>query len=103
MIQRKNTAQSCYEEPRLITCGSSSLSDAERNYATIELELIAVWWAVDKSSFYLQGIPSFTAVKDHKPLVGLTSHRRTSMHHMKHLQQFSTGLRRDDDMPPMHN
>ena len=31
--------------PRLISCGSRSLTSAEKNYATIELELLAVWYA----------------------------------------------------------
>ena len=42
--------------PRLISCGSRSLTGAEKNYATIELELLAVWYAVKKLSFYLRGM-----------------------------------------------
>ena len=57
--------------PRLISCGSRSLSSAEKNYATVELELLAIWWACSKSLFYLKGIESFKVITDHKPLVGL--------------------------------
>ena len=32
-------------EPKIITCGSKSLSETQRRYATIELECLAIWWA----------------------------------------------------------
>jgi len=57
--------------PRLISCGSRSLTSAEKNYATVELELLAIWWACSKSVFYLKGIELFSVITDHKPLVGL--------------------------------
>ena len=66
ILQREHNGQ-----PRLISCGSRGLTSAEKNYATVELELLAIWWACSKSLFYLQGIPSFSVFTDHKPLVGL--------------------------------
>jgi len=54
----------------LIECGSRSLTTAESNYATIELECLAIAWAVDKCKYYLAGNPKFQIVTDHKPLIG---------------------------------
>jgi hypothetical protein len=55
---------------RLISCGSRSLTPAQKNYATIELEAMAIKWGIEKSAFYLKGCPSFEVVTDHKPLLG---------------------------------
>ena len=54
----------------LITCGTRFLSNAEKNYAVIELELLAIQWAVDKCWMYLAGT-EFAAKTDHQPLVGI--------------------------------
>jgi hypothetical protein len=35
--------------------------------------MLALTWAIEKCEFYLKGIPSFLAVTDHKPLVGIMS------------------------------
>ena len=55
---------------KLVSCGSRFLSSAEDNYAVIELELLAVQWAVEKSRLYLAGT-NFTVITDHQPLVGV--------------------------------
>jgi len=57
--------------PVIITCGSRSLSDCEKRYATIELECLAIVYAVRKCEFYLKGLPTFSVATDHKPLVGV--------------------------------
>lgn len=44
---------------------------AQTRYATVELQLLGVQWAIDKCQRYLQGCPAFTVVTDHRPLVGL--------------------------------
>uniref|UniRef100_A0A0P4VQ24 RNA-directed DNA polymerase n=2 Tax=Scylla olivacea TaxID=85551 RepID=A0A0P4VQ24_SCYOL len=54
---------------RLVQCGSRFLADVETRYATIELELVAVVWAIAKCRYYLLGLPRFTIVTDHRPLV----------------------------------
>ncbi|XP_068245143.1 uncharacterized protein mRpL22 [Palaemon carinicauda] len=54
---------------RVVQCGSRFLADAETRYATIELEMLAVSWALTKCRLYLQGLPSFTLQTDHRPLV----------------------------------
>ena len=57
----------------LIQCGSRFLSDAETRYAVIELECLAVVWAVRKCHLYLAGA-SFDVVTDHRPLVPIINH-----------------------------
>ena len=37
----------------LIQCGSCSLTETQERYATIELECLAIQWAVSKCDFYL--------------------------------------------------
>ena len=54
---------------RLIQCGSRFLADVESRYSVIELEMVAVVWAMNKCKYYLMGLPHFTVVIDHRPLV----------------------------------
>ena len=60
-------------KPRIIQCGSRTLIPAEKNYATIELEALAIAWAIMKCSFFLKGIPHFSVITDHRPLLGVFS------------------------------
>lgn len=53
-------------ERRIIQCVSRKLGPAEKNYSTIEKELLAVVFAVKKFGFYLAG--PFVVVTDHQPL-----------------------------------
>ena len=55
---------------RMITCGSRFLNDAEKNYAVVELELLAIQWAVQKCRLYLAG-SNFKVITDHQPLIGI--------------------------------
>ena len=55
----------------VLQCGSRSLSDAERNYSTIELECLAIQWALTKCDFFLRGLEDFSVITDHRPLVGV--------------------------------
>ena len=55
----------------LIQCASSSLTSAQGNYATIELECLTIQYAVSKLEFYLQGLPIFQVWTDLRPLVGI--------------------------------
>ena len=54
---------------RLVTCSSKALTPTQRRYATIELECLAVQYAIDKCHFYLKGGPEFTVATDHKPFL----------------------------------
>ena len=58
---------------RMIHCGSCSLTPCQTRYATIELECLAIVWAIEKCSYYLKGCPNFKVITDHKPLVGTFS------------------------------
>jgi len=58
-----------------VQAGSRFLSDAESYYAIIEFELLAVAWAIKKCHIFLTGLPHFTVLTDHHPLVPiLNSH-----------------------------
>ena len=59
---------------RLVQCGSRFLTDAETRYATIELELLAVVWAMSKCRLYLSGLQNFTLITDHRPLIPILNH-----------------------------
>ncbi len=54
---------------RMVQAGTRFLSDAERQYAMIELECLAAAWAMQKARQFLEGLPTFTLITDHKPLV----------------------------------
>ena len=54
---------------KLVSCGSRFLSDVETRYSMIELEAIAIKYAMNKCKVYSSGLPSFTVITDHRPLV----------------------------------
>ena len=53
---------------------SRFLSPAEKNYAVIELELLAIQWATEKCRLYLAGA-DFTIVTDHQPLLSVLNRK----------------------------
>jgi hypothetical protein len=59
------------QEGRLIQAGSHSLLGAETRYAVVELEAMAVAWAIKACCHYLLGCPNFVVKTNHWPLVGL--------------------------------
>ena len=59
------------DKKKVIQCGSRSLLPAEKNYSTLELELTAIVWAIQKCNFFLKGIEKFEVVKNHRPLIGI--------------------------------
>jgi hypothetical protein len=56
--------------PHLIQCNSKSLTSAERGYAVIEIEGLAIQYAIEDCWFYLLG-NKFTVFTDHRPLEGV--------------------------------
>ena len=56
---------------KIVRCGSKGLTPTQQRYTTIELECLAIVWAVQKCSFFLKGLPSFRILTDHRPLEGI--------------------------------
>ena len=51
---------------KIVKCGSKGLTPTQQRYSTIELECLAIVWAILKCAFYLRGLPSFQVYTDHK-------------------------------------
>ena len=56
----------------IIQCGSTALTDTQRNYSTTELELLGVLCGLQKAAFYCKGAPKVSIFSDHSALVTLT-------------------------------
>jgi hypothetical protein len=54
---------------QVVQAGSRFISSAESRYAMIELECLGASWAMHKCRQFLEGLPTFELVTDHKPLV----------------------------------
>ncbi len=79
---------------KLVQCGSRFLSDTETRYAMIEIELLAVVWAVvKKCSTYLRGL-RFQLIIDHKPLLPILNSYTLDMIQNPRLQTLRGKLQR---------
>ena len=58
-------APSCDAEWKIVQAGSRFFT--ESRYAVVELECLAVAWAIKKCSLFLDGIDHFTVITDHNP------------------------------------
>ena len=56
------------QEGQPVSYGSRSLTDSEKNYALIELELLAIVYGMQKYDQYVFGNPDVTIHTDHRPL-----------------------------------
>ena len=58
-----------------VQAGSRFLSEAETRYAMVELELLAIVWASQKSRMFVEGLPRerFTIYTDHQPLLPIVT------------------------------
>ena len=55
----------------ILQCGSATLTPAQRNYSVVELELLAVVWALGNADYFTRGASGITELTDHASLVGL--------------------------------
>ena len=78
----------------LIQAGSRFLTDTdtESRYAVIELEMLAVCWAVSKCKLFLMGLQHFAIVTDHNPLVPILNNHRLDEIENPRLQKLKTRL-----------
>ena len=56
---------------KIVHCGSKVLTPTQQRYSTIELEYLAIIWAIQKYHFYLRGLPIFQVYTGHRPLEGV--------------------------------
>ncbi|XP_077969846.1 uncharacterized protein LOC144424396 [Styela clava] len=74
-----NEAPNCCPDGwHLVYAGSRHTSQAERNYAPIEGEALAVAWSLDHAKSFILGCKDLIVVTDHKPLIPLFSNRQLS-------------------------
>ena len=71
LVQRESSDNSW----RVVQYASRALSDAERNYSQIELEMLTADFACRKFHVFLYGLP-FKIVTDHKPLEAILNNPR---------------------------
>ena len=57
---------------KIVYCGSKGLTPTQQCYSTIELECLAIIWAIQKCNFYLRGLPIFQVYTDNRPLEGVS-------------------------------
>ena len=50
----------------VIQCGSCSVTSTQQRYSAIELECMAIKWAIHKCAFYLLGLPTFQVWTDYR-------------------------------------
>ena len=70
-----NMAMCCKAGWKLCLVGSRSTHDAERKYAPIEGEALAIAYTLHQTRYYILGRSDLTVVTDHKPLVGILNDR----------------------------
>ena len=52
------------------------MTKAEKNYAPIEGEALAVCWALEQTKFFTMGCNNLLIIVDHKPLIKILGDRR---------------------------
>ena len=65
----------CHDGWRITLAGSRFLQSAEKRYAPIEGEALAVAWGLEQTRFFTQGCDDLLVVTDHKPLVKILGDR----------------------------
>ena len=75
----------------IVQAGSRFLSNAESRYAVVELELLAVLWAINKCHIFLAGM-HFTVVTNHHPLIPILNTHRLDEIENPRLQRLKTKI-----------
>ena len=76
---------------KVVQAASRFLTSAETRYAMVELELLAIAWAVGKARPFLEGI-RFEIMTDHKPLIPILNSYSLSDIENKRLQRLKMKL-----------
>ena len=76
----------------LVHAGSHFLSEAESQYAIIELRMLAVAWAANKCKTFLMGLQNFQVITDHNPLIPIQNSHHLDEIGNPRLQQLKTKL-----------
>ena len=66
----------CPDGWKITLAGSRFLSPAEKNYAPVEGEALAVAWALEQTRYFTMGCNDLKIIVDHKPLTKLFGDRR---------------------------
>ena len=66
----------CEDGWKIALAGSRFLSPAEKNYAPVEGEALAVAWALEQTRFFTMGCSDLLVIVDHKPLTKIFGDRR---------------------------
>ena len=66
----------CEDGWKITLAGSRFLHQAEKNYAPVEGEALAVAWALEQTKYFTLGCNDLVVVTDHKPLTKLLGDRR---------------------------
>ena len=65
----------CPDGWKVTLAGSRFLTAAEKRYAAIEGEALAVAWGLEQTKYFTQGSPNLVVATDHKPLVKIFGDR----------------------------
>ena len=60
---------------KVTLAGSRFLTDAEKRYAAVEGEALAIAWGLEQTRYFTQGCENLLVVTDHKPLVKIFGDR----------------------------
>ena len=83
--------QHCHQDKwTLVQAGSQFLLDTESRYAITELEVLAVSWAIIKCRVFLAGLPHFTVLTDHHPLIPILNNHHLDKKENPRLQRLKT-------------
>ena len=66
----------CQDGWRINLAGSRFLNSAEKNYAPVEGEALAVAWALQQTKYFTMGCDDLLVITDHKPLTKILGDRR---------------------------